>query len=651
MLIPVRTGPAVSADEPRSRTQAIPPELVLLGLMTVVGAAIRFATISSQSYWVDESTTVHDISFGLGGLLHQVHVNETTPPLYFIVAWLWAKLFGTGEAGLRSLSALCGVATIPVAYLCGRELVVACGGPRSRRCSWRVSPFMVWYSQEARAYALFILLCGLSFLYWARAYKRRQTRELVLWAVVSALAVLTHFFAGFLIAPEAILLLYRLRDRATVVACAGGGSRAGGGTADGAQRHQPPARVDSDVSAVGADQAGPGRFRAEQPLPQLARHPWAARRRHRRGRRGRAAPHRQPLGPRRRRRSRRRSPAVVVIVPLVLAWAGRDYYVSRNLSPAWIPLAVVIGAACTAARDRIARVAGAVLAAALVVAFVYAGIRIDHSPQYQRPDWRGVAHALGPRGLGTRAIVADDGLFAAQPLWVYLPGAPWLPNEQTRSAVTVHEVDIVGGVWQTIAGTAARRGPAHRPHAGRGAARRAVRDHAGLAPHAGRDRRPGRWAAHPCGGLACCPDPVCVTFSARCEPGPHFDAPCRLPRWRSCCSARRRPRRTSPVIADCNAHSQLTQHYTVAQLRTALNTMPPTVKEYTNCYDVINRALLAQVGSGSGGGSAGKGSGGSFLPVWLIVVLVLLIVGGGAYAFLAYRRQAGVGSDGGSAAT
>ena len=94
----------------------------------------------------------------------------------------------------------------------------------------------------------------------------------------------------------------------------------------------------------------------------------------------------------------------------------------------------------------------------------------------------------------------------------------------------------------------------------------------------------------------------------------------------------------SAVIVDCNAHSQLTQHYTVAQLRTALNTMPPTVKEYTNCYDVINRALLAQIGSGSGGGSAGTGSGGSFLPVWLIVVLVLLIGGGGAYAFLAYRR-------------
>jgi hypothetical protein len=93
----------------------------------------------------------------------------------------------------------------------------------------------------------------------------------------------------------------------------------------------------------------------------------------------------------------------------------------------------------------------------------------------------------------------------------------------------------------------------------------------------------------------------------------------------------------SPVD-DCNVHAALTRHYTVVELRNALTTMPPTVKEYTNCFDLINHALLAQIGT-PGGGSAGKSSGGSFLPVWLIVILGLLIVGGGGYALLAFRRQ------------
>jgi mannosyltransferase len=447
MLIPVRTGPAVSADEPRSRSEAIPPELVLLGLMIVVGAAIRFATISSQSYWVDESTTVHDISFGLGGLLHQVHVNETTPPLYFIVAWIWAKVFGTGEAGLRSLSAICGIVTIPVAYLCARELVSRAAGLVAALLV-ALSPFMVWYSQEARAYALFILLCGLSFLFWARAYQRRTTRDLVLWAVFSALAVLTHFFAGFLIAPEAILLLWRLRSRATVIACAAVAL---------VQVAILPMALSDTNHPLGWIQTFPLSVRIKQVPVDFAMSSLYHSSIVTHGLLGAAIVAVVVVGllvvssP-----SARRGAALaaaiagfVVLVPLVLAWLGRDYYVSRNLSPAWIPLAVVIGVACTGARSRGARAVGGLLVAVLVVGFVYAGIRIDRNAQYQRPNWRGVALALGSRGVITRAIVADDGLFAAQPLWVYLPGAPWLPNEQTRSAVTVHEVDVVGNAFQS----------------------------------------------------------------------------------------------------------------------------------------------------------------------------------------------------------
>ena len=47
------------------------------------------------------------------GLLPQ---NETTPPLFYCVAWVWARVFGFGEFALRSLPALAGVATVPVMY-------------------------------------------------------------------------------------------------------------------------------------------------------------------------------------------------------------------------------------------------------------------------------------------------------------------------------------------------------------------------------------------------------------------------------------------------------------------------------------------------------------------------------------------------------
>jgi hypothetical protein len=95
----------------------------------------------------------------------------------------------------------------------------------------------------------------------------------------------------------------------------------------------------------------------------------------------------------------------------------------------------------------------------------------------------------------------------------------------------------------------------------------------------------------------------------------------------------------SGAVADCNANTRLTQTYTPSQLRTALNTMPAEIKEYTNCYDVIQRALLADIGQikADSGGSGGGGS--SFLPTPLLIVLGVLLVGAGVFAVIARRRR------------
>jgi hypothetical protein len=112
--------------------------------------------------------------------------------------------------------------------------------------------------------------------------------------------------------------------------------------------------------------------------------------------------------------------------------------------PAWIPLAVVIGAACTASR---ARVAGAALAALLAVSFVAASIRIGNNAQYQRPNWRGVASALGAP-IAQRAIVVYDAQLATDPLELYLRGVPW-GGGAGPGAVRVSEVAIVGSPFDT----------------------------------------------------------------------------------------------------------------------------------------------------------------------------------------------------------
>ena len=98
----------------------------------------------------------------------------------------------------------------------------------------------------------------------------------------------------------------------------------------------------------------------------------------------------------------------------------------------------------------------------------------------------------------------------------------------------------------------------------------------------------------------------------------------------------------SPV-SDCNLHSALTHHYTVAQLRLGLSTMPAYVKEYTDCYDVLQRTLLAQAaGTRTDAGSlGGSGSGGSLLPTPLIVVVALLALTASIFGVLEIRRRHG----------
>jgi mannosyltransferase len=199
--------------------------LAALAAITAVGAALRFGFLDSQGFWYDEAVTAKLVRMDLWAMLDSVAGIEATPPLYYLLAWGWAKLFGTGEFALRSLSALAGTATIPVAYafvatILARRVALAVAVLAA------VNPMLIWYSQEARSYSLLVLLSALSLLLFARLLEKVERRTLILWALVSALALGTHYFAAFLLVPQAVWLLTRTR-RSEVVAAVGAVGAAG----------------------------------------------------------------------------------------------------------------------------------------------------------------------------------------------------------------------------------------------------------------------------------------------------------------------------------------------------------------------------------------------------------------------------------------
>jgi 4-amino-4-deoxy-L-arabinose transferase-like glycosyltransferase len=448
MLTDARTRVPVGAAHAmrRSGGRSTAVELSVLAGLTALAAVLRFATIAHQSFWFDEAQAAHEMQRSFGGMLALWSSNEPNPPLFFVIAWPWAKLFGTGEAGLRSLSAVAGVLTVPITWLAGRELISSRAGLVGAALA-TFSPFMIWYSQEAREYMLLTMLCAASIWRFARVLRAPSSRNLGWWAVVAALALATQYFAAFLICAEAGWLLYALRRRSVAVAI--------GVLVIVEAALLPHAIQHAAHPAHWIGSVGPLSVRVQQ-LPvafgfnTLYKGGGAilsygligaavlaavvsmllivgADTRELRGA-GIAA----GLG------------ACVILIPLALALVGRDYVEARALLPAWIPLALLIGAACTARRTPWA---GAALAAVMLAAFVWATARIDGHVGYQRQNWRGVASALGSFS-GTRAIVADGGTYASAPLALYLPGVAWTGSAQApqagRQAVTVSEVDVVG---------------------------------------------------------------------------------------------------------------------------------------------------------------------------------------------------------------
>jgi uncharacterized membrane protein len=391
-----------------------------LALLTALGAAMRFASLDVQSYHHDEVITAARVIPGsFIDMLHAVKRSESNPPLYYVLAWGWAKAFGVHEVGLRSLSALFGALTVPLAYCIGAELASRRTGLIAAALA-AVNPMLIWYSQEARSYAVLVFFCAASLLFFVRYLRTRDGRDLGLWAISSALALCSHYFAVFAIGIETLWLLVVLRDRWRMLLPALGLIVLTGLALIPliAAQVNPTHIGWIDESPLSARffQTGvsfligeTGHVIAEPPRERYALLPallivaallLAALRGTLTERRGALLGLVVGLG--------------VALGALIAALVGKDYVVERNLLPGLIPLAV---AAAIGFGAEHARRLGLLLAVALTAYWIAFGIHVTETPNLQRPDFRGITEKLGtPRG--PRAIVTWK--LAADPVRFYL---------------------------------------------------------------------------------------------------------------------------------------------------------------------------------------------------------------------------------------
>ncbi len=451
----------------RLQASADPAIAAVVGL-TALAVVVRFVGIGHQGFWFDEANTSLLVHFSPGKMLGLIPQTESTPPLYYCIAWIWARVFGYGEAGLRSLSALAGVLTVPLVYAAGAKLISRRAGLIAAALT-ACNPFLIWYSQEARSYALLVMLSALALLAFAYALGEPKPRTLAAWLIASALCLATHYYAVLAIAPQAIwLLAAHRRDRSVAVATAAVGV----------------CGLALVPLAISQNQTGHASWIAQIPLlprlrqilPQFLI--------------GTGAPAQAVLepiaaalvalallllvvwaAPGERRRSLTLGSLALgaLVINLVLVVLGIDDLITRNVIVIWVPAALMVagglgaghrssglgaghrssglgaghGSGALGAGSRNggrAAVAGSFAAVALCAIGIFAAVGVASDRNLQRPDWRAVA-----RVLGTHPSSADGRVILIQhyrdllPLSLYLPGLRAFPPRATQ----VGEVDVV----------------------------------------------------------------------------------------------------------------------------------------------------------------------------------------------------------------
>jgi hypothetical protein len=182
--------------------------IVVVAALTLAGLAVRLASFGDSLFGDELSAYYVVTAHSLGEVLHLLsnHSTELNPPLYFVLAWFSEKLFGDSAEALKLVSLLAGTATIPLTYALGRRIV----GVRTAvvGCALvALCPFLIFYSTEARPYALMVVLVLLSTLALLRATRSGGVGWWTVYAVLACAAAYTHFTAVFALAGQLLWAL------------------------------------------------------------------------------------------------------------------------------------------------------------------------------------------------------------------------------------------------------------------------------------------------------------------------------------------------------------------------------------------------------------------------------------------------------------
>lgn len=214
---------------------------VLLTIIIAISAVLRFYNIDKLSLWHDEAFSALLIRYPYGEMINRI-ILDVHPPFYYIMLRIWDLFFGDNLITLRLFSAFFGILTVYFSYLFIKSAFKDEKLSLIAAALVAVNPFQIQYSTEARMYTLgtFLIVLSswilikaleskseglldkqndwLSILAEERAAADSKLKRLiininkyrwwVLYGIISAFAIYTHYYLIFSVAAQAFFVLF-----------------------------------------------------------------------------------------------------------------------------------------------------------------------------------------------------------------------------------------------------------------------------------------------------------------------------------------------------------------------------------------------------------------------------------------------------------
>lgn len=186
------------------------PEWKIL-LIFLIFFLLRLNKLGYHDFWYDEVASVNYAYFPW---------SNWNVPLYWILLHFWIKIFSFSEFSLRFPSLIFNFLSIVLVFLLGKKLFNKKIGIIAS-IFIGLSPFHLWYAQEARDYSMVLFLGTFAFYLLFKAIEKGEIKFWLLFAFISLIGIYTNYFFALLLFTQALGIIFfkKVRLNFKVVAC------------------------------------------------------------------------------------------------------------------------------------------------------------------------------------------------------------------------------------------------------------------------------------------------------------------------------------------------------------------------------------------------------------------------------------------------